>query len=54
MTDAQIVSTLFAQVAVILLVCRAVGYVAARVGQPQVVAEMVAGFLMGQRRLKPP
>jgi K+:H+ antiporter len=47
MTDAQVVSTLFAQVAVILLVCRAVGYLAARVGQPQVVAEMVAGFLMG-------
>ena len=47
MTDAQVVSTFFAQVAVILLVCRAVGYLAARVGQPQVVAEMVAGFLMG-------
>ena len=47
MSDAQVVSTFFAQVAVILLVCRAVGYLAARVGQPQVMAEMVAGFLMG-------
>jgi Kef-type K+ transport system membrane component KefB len=47
MTDAQVVSAFFAQVAVILLFCRAVGYLAARVGQPQVVAEMVAGFLLG-------
>jgi K+:H+ antiporter len=47
MTDAQVVSAFFGQVAVILLTCRAVGYLAAKVGQPQVVAEMVAGFLMG-------
>jgi Kef-type K+ transport system membrane component KefB len=31
------------QLAVILLFCRIVGAVAARLGQPQVVAEMVAG-----------
>jgi Kef-type K+ transport system membrane component KefB len=47
MTDPQVVSAFFAQVAVILLVCRAVGYLASKVGQPQVVAEMVAGFLIG-------
>jgi Kef-type K+ transport system membrane component KefB len=28
-------------------VCRLVGWCAVRIGQPQVVAEMVAGFLMG-------
>ncbi len=38
----------FLQIAVILLVCRAVGYVAARwFGQPQVVAEMIAGVMLG-------
>jgi Kef-type K+ transport system membrane component KefB len=47
MTDSQVVAAFFAQAAVILLVCRAVGYLAVRVGQPQVVAEMVAGFLIG-------
>ena len=31
----------------ILTVCRVVGWVARRVGQPQVVAEMIAGVLMG-------
>jgi Kef-type K+ transport system membrane component KefB len=47
MTDAQVVAAFFAQVAIILLACRAVGLVAVRVGQPQVMAEMVAGFLLG-------
>ena len=47
MTDPQLVAAFFAQVAFILLVCRAVGLVARRVGQPQVMAEMVAGFLLG-------
>lgn len=37
----------FLQLAVILLFCRMVGAVAARFGQPQVVAEMVAGVLLG-------
>ncbi|MEO7274822.1 MAG: cation:proton antiporter [Vicinamibacterales bacterium] len=41
------IGVFFAQVALILLACRAVGLVAARVGQPQVMAEMVAGFLIG-------
>lgn len=37
----------FLQLAVILLFCRCVGVVAARFGQPQVVAEMIAGVLLG-------
>lgn len=37
----------FLQAAVILIVCRAVGVVARRFGQPQVVAEMIAGVLLG-------
>src|ERR1700704_6573658 len=35
------------QLAVILLFCRLVGAIALRFGQPQVVAEMVAGVLLG-------
>lgn len=37
----------FLQLAVILLFCRLVGAVAAKFGQPQVVAEMIAGVLLG-------
>ena len=37
----------FLQIAVILGVCRVVGLVAKRFGQPQVVAEMIAGVLLG-------
>lgn len=37
----------FAQIAVILLFCRLIGMVAKRFGQPQVVAEMIAGVLLG-------
>jgi Kef-type K+ transport system membrane component KefB len=37
----------FLQLAVILVFCRIVGLIAARLGQPQVVAEMIAGVLLG-------
>ncbi len=37
----------FLQLAVILLFCRIVGMVAAKFGQPQVVAEMIAGVVLG-------
>lgn len=37
----------FFQVAVILAICRAVGLVARRLGQPQAVAEMIAGVVIG-------
>jgi Kef-type K+ transport system membrane component KefB len=35
------------QLAFILLVCRVVGWIAIRLGQPQVVAEMIAGVMLG-------
>jgi Kef-type K+ transport system membrane component KefB len=47
MNNLQLAIHFFLQVAVILLFCRLVGAVAARFGQPQVVAEMVAGVLLG-------
>ncbi len=47
MNNLQLAVQFFLQLAVILLFCRAVGAVAARCGQPQVVAEMVAGVLLG-------
>ena len=47
MTDTELGALVFLQIGTILLVCRLVGWLAARVGQPQVVAEMVAGFIMG-------
>ena len=37
----------FLQLAVILIFCRLVGAIAARFGQPQVVAEMIAGVMLG-------
>jgi len=37
----------FLQVAVLLGVCRIVGIIARRLGQPQVVAEMIAGVVLG-------
>jgi len=46
-TSFQISVLFFLQLAVILGVCRAVGWLAARCGQPQVVGEMIAGVVMG-------
>ena len=47
MTNLNLAVQFFLQIAVILVVCRLVGAVAVRFGQPQVVAEMVAGVLLG-------
>lgn len=47
MSNLELAVQFFLQIAVILLVCRFVGVVAARLGQPQVVAEMIAGVLLG-------
>jgi Kef-type K+ transport system membrane component KefB len=47
MNNLQLAVHFFLQIAVILLLCRAVGAVALRFGQPQVVAEMIAGVLLG-------
>lgn len=47
MTHLQLAIQLFLQLAIILMACRVVGMIAARFGQPQVVAEMIAGVCMG-------
>jgi Kef-type K+ transport system membrane component KefB len=47
MNNLQLAVHFFLQIAVILLACRAVGLVARRFGQPQVVAEMITGVLLG-------
>ncbi len=65
MTAAQLSVAFFLQMFVILAVARGVGFLARRIGQPQVVGEMVAGVLLGpslfgllapdlQRQLFPP
>jgi len=47
MTSSELSAVFFFQVFFILAVCRCVSIVARRVGQPQVVGEMVAGVIMG-------
>ncbi len=47
MNNLHLAVQLFLQLAVILLFCRLVGAVAKRFGQPQVVAEMIAGVMLG-------
>jgi Kef-type K+ transport system membrane component KefB len=47
MTGPQLSVVFFLQMFFILAVCRAVGMLARRLGQPQVVGEMIAGVLMG-------
>ena len=47
MTNSALAEQFFLQIAIILLVCRGVGMLARRLGQPQVVAEMIAGVCMG-------
>ena len=47
MTAAQLSVAFFLQMFFILAVCRCVGWVARKLGQPQVVGEMIAGVLMG-------
>src|SRR5206468_1265110 len=47
MNNTHLAIQFFIQLAVILLFCRLVGAIALRLGQPQVVAEMLAGVLLG-------
>ncbi len=47
MTLGHLSATFFLQMFFILAVCRLVGWLAQRCGQPQVVGEMIAGVLMG-------
>lgn len=47
MNNLELAVQFFLQLAVILIACRLVGAVAVRLGQPQVVAEMITGVLLG-------
>jgi len=47
MTATELASRFFLAAATILLVCRGVRFAVARVGQPPVVGEMIAGVLLG-------
>src|SRR6266576_5592371 len=47
MNNVHLAIQFFIQLAVTLLFCRLVGAIALRLGQPQVVAEMLAGVLLG-------
>ena len=47
MSNAELAILFFLQLAVILGICRLVGFLASKIGQPQVVGEMIAGVLMG-------
>ncbi len=47
MSIAELATLFFLQLAVILGVCRIVGFLARKIGQPQVVGEMIAGVLLG-------
>ncbi len=48
MTNAELSVAFFLQMAIIIAVCRAVGWLAKRfLGQPQVVGEMIAGVILG-------
>lgn len=47
MSTFQISVLFFLQMAVILGACRIVGWLAAKLGQPQVVGEMIAGVILG-------
>jgi Kef-type K+ transport system membrane component KefB len=46
-SNVELAVQFFLQIAVILVCCRVVGLVAARFGQPQVIAEMITGVLLG-------
>src|SRR3974390_2243505 len=47
MTGPQLSGIFFLQMFFILLACRAVGAMSRRLGQPQVVGEMIAGVFLG-------
>lgn len=47
MSNSQIVLQLFIQVALILLICQIAGFIMKKIGQPQVVGEMIAGIVLG-------
>ena len=47
MSNLELSILFFLQLAVILGVCRGVGWLARKIGQPQVVGEMIAGVFLG-------
>lgn len=47
MSNSELAILFFLQLAVILGICRLVGFLAQKIGQPQVVGEMIAGVLIG-------
>ena len=47
MSNSELAILFFLQLAVILGICRLVGFLAGKIGQPQVVGEMIAGVLLG-------
>ncbi|MGE4182739.1 MAG: cation:proton antiporter [Limisphaerales bacterium] len=47
MSNTALAIQLFAQIAIILTACQIVGLLARRLGQPQVVGEMITGVLLG-------
>jgi Kef-type K+ transport system membrane component KefB len=47
MSNPQLAVHFFFQIAVILVACQAIGFLGRRAGQPQVVAEMLAGIILG-------
>jgi Kef-type K+ transport system membrane component KefB len=47
MNNLQLAVHFFFQLALILVFCRLIGLIAVRFGQPQVVAEMIAGVMLG-------
>src|SRR5580765_8262504 len=47
MSNVALASQFFLQLACLVAACRAVGLLARRFGQPQVIAEMVTGVLLG-------
>lgn len=47
MSNAELSLRLFLQLAIILATCRLVGFLISKLGQPQVVGEMIAGVLLG-------
>lgn len=52
MKEVHLAIQLFLQIAVILAACRIVGVIARRFGQPQVVAEMITGVMLGPSLLQ--
>jgi Kef-type K+ transport system membrane component KefB len=47
MTNFDLTLLFFLQLLIILIVCRVVGYLGTKIGQPQVVGEIIAGIVLG-------